>query len=82
MTTAMMQSTQVQFNLTVNVNVNADRALLLLVALVALVAWQVARVKRELSYLASDFIEATRFTNTVFIIGLKSLAYGLVGVKL
>lgn len=82
MTTAIMQSTQIQFNLTVNVNVNADRPLLLLFALVAFIGWQVARVKRELSFLISDFTEAWRFTSKVYLIGFKSLAWGLVGVRL
>lgn len=81
MTTAIMRSTQVQFNLTITVNVNADRALLLLVALVSLIGWQVTRAKRELSFLASDFTEALRFTLAVYAIGLKSLAFGL-GVML
>lgn len=81
MTTALMKSTQVQFNLTVNVNVNADKTLLLLVALVSLIGWQAKRVKRELSFLASDFTEAWRFTSKVYVIGFKSLAFGL-GVML
>lgn len=82
MTTALMQSTQIQFNLTVNVNVNADRALLLLFALVAFIGWQVKSAKRELSLLWGDFTEAWRFTSKVYAIGFKSLAWGFVGVRL
>lgn len=77
MSTALMKSTQIQFNLTVNVNVNADRTLMLLAALITLATWQVVRVKRELSFLASDFAEALQFTSKVYVIGFKSLAYGM-----
>lgn len=82
MTTAIMQSTQYQLNLTVNVTVNADQTLLLLFALVTFVGWQVKGVKRELSLLWGDFTEAWRFTSKVYAIGFKSLAWGLVGVRL
>ena len=36
----------------------------------------------EVVLLVNDFVEATHFTSTVFIIGFKSLAFGFVGVKL
>lgn len=82
MTTAIMRSTQIQFNLTVNVNVNADKTLLLLAALMTLAIYQVARVKRELSLLWADFTEALGFTSKVYVIGLKSLAWGFMGMRL
>jgi hypothetical protein len=37
---------------------------------------------KEAALLVSDFVEAAKFTNTVFTIGFKSLAYGFVGVRL
>lgn len=82
MTTAIMRSTQIQFNLTVNVNVNADRALFLIAALVAFIAWQARRAERELVLLWGDFTEALGFTSKVYAIGFKSLAWGFVGVRL
>jgi hypothetical protein len=82
MTTALMQSTQIQFNLTVNVNVNADKTLLLLAALITLAIYQVAWAKRELLLLWDDFTEALGFTSKVYVIGFKSLAWGFVGVRL
>jgi hypothetical protein len=82
MTTAIMRSTQIQFNLTVNVNVNADKTLLLLAALMTLPIYQVARAKHEMSLLWGDFTEALGFTSKVYVIGFKSLAWGFVGVRL
>lgn len=55
----------------------------LIVALTALVSLLVklGSLLTEFAYLVSDLIEAIRFTNAVFTIGLKSLAWGLVGVR-
>lgn len=36
----------------------------------------------ELALWMCDFVEAVRFTQTVFTIGLKSFTYGLTGVSL
>jgi hypothetical protein len=77
-----MRSTQIQFNVTVNVNVNADGALLLIAALVAFIAWKMNQVRLELSLLWDDFIQALGFTSKVYIIGFKSLAWGFMGVRL
>lgn len=77
MTHAIMKSTQVQFNLTVNVNVNADKTLLLIVACLVWFGWQINKVKRELSFLWGDFVEAFQFTSKVYVIGFKSLAFGM-----
>jgi hypothetical protein len=84
MTTTLMTSTQImyQFIVTVNVNVNADKAILLLFACVAFVFWTARRFCWEVSLLIGDINEAVTFTATVFVIGLKALAYGFAGVRL
>jgi hypothetical protein len=54
----------------------------LIMALTALVSILVklGSLISEAAVLVSDFVEAARFTNTLFAIGFKSLAYGL-GVR-
>lgn len=36
----------------------------------------------EAALMVGDLVEAARFTNDIFTIGLKSLAWGLVGVRI
>jgi hypothetical protein len=83
-TTALMSSTQItyQFTMTVNVNMNADKALFLLLACFAFVLWTVRRFLYEISRLLSEIKEAVQFTSKVFIIAVKSLLYGFIGVRL
>ncbi|GIK39534.1 MAG: hypothetical protein BroJett011_33670 [Chloroflexota bacterium] len=42
---------------------------------------KLAQFVSEVVLLVNDFVEATHFTSTVFIIGFKSVAYG-VGMRL
>jgi hypothetical protein len=67
--------------LTVNVNVNADKALLFLIACVAYGFWQVRRWFYAVSLLVRDFTEAVTFTATVVAIGWKALLFGLGGER-
>lgn len=84
MKTALMTSTQItyQFTLTVNVNVNPDKAFLLMVACFAFIIWKVQRFFYDVSLLVHDFNEALAFTATIFVIGFKAAAYGVVGMRL
>jgi hypothetical protein len=83
MTTAIMQSqVTYQFNVTVNVNINADRTLFLLMAFVAFFVWKIQHAKFELGLIWSDITEAIGFAAKVFAIGFKSLTFGFVGVQL
>lgn len=52
-------------------------AITFLVNLVVRLGWFV----NQAALLVSDFTEAARFVTTVFTIGLKSLAWGFVGVR-
>ena len=83
MTTALMTSTQItyQFTMIVNVNVNADRALLLMFACFAFVIWTIRRFLYETSLSIDEIKEAVQFTAKVFTIAVKSLLYGFVGVR-
>ena len=82
MTTAIMASTQATYQFNLTVNINADKVLFLLLALVAFVLWKIKKVGFELGLLWSDITEAIDFTAKVFTIGFKSLAFGFVGVRL
>ncbi len=83
MSYALMTCTQptYQFSFTVNVNINADRTLLFVVALVAFVMWKVKVWTLNLWLLIGDIKAAIGFTSTLFTIGFKSLAFGM-GVRL
>ncbi|MBE7549466.1 MAG: hypothetical protein HS126_00110 [Anaerolineales bacterium] len=80
--TALMHTTQIQVYISVNVTVNADRIGWVILALIAILFRQIQRLLREVSLLVNDFIESARFTAAIFAIGFKSLAYGLIGVRL
>jgi hypothetical protein len=84
MTTALMNSTQItyQFNLTVNVNVNADKAFLLVFACFAFIIWKIRLFFYRVSLLMHDFVEAVNFVATIGVIGFKAAVYGVAGVRL
>lgn len=60
---------------------NIAALILALTALVNLLV-KVGQFVSEAALLVSDVAEAARFTSTVFTIGVKSLAFGFVGVRL
>lgn len=84
MSYALMKSTHIsyQVTVTVNVNLNADKALLILFACIAFGVWQMKRTVHHISLFVHDVTEAIEFTATVVGIGLKAVLYGVVGVRL
>lgn len=59
---------------------NVAALIMALTALVSLVV-KFGSLIQEAAFIVGDFVEAARFTNTVFTIGFKALAWGIMGVR-
>lgn len=77
----LANSTRIAVQIVVDDDTGSAAALI--VALTALVSLLVkfGTLLQEAAMLVGDFVEAARFTNAVFAIGFKSLAFGM-GVKI
>lgn len=77
----LAHSTRIAVQIVVDDDTGSAAALIMaLTALVTLLV-KFGSLINEAASLVGDFVEAFRFTNTMFAIGLKSLAWGM-GVKL
>ena len=77
----LAHSTRIAVQIVIDDDTGSAAALMMaLTALVSLLV-KLGSLIQEAALLVGDFVEAARFTNTVFAIGLKSLAFGM-GVRL
>lgn len=74
-------STRIAVQVVVDDDTGSAAALIMALAALVSLLVKFGSLIQEAALLIGDFVEAARFTNAVFAIGLKSLAYGM-GVKL
>lgn len=78
----LAHSTRIAVQIVVDDDTGSAAALIMaLTALVSLVV-KLGSLLNEAALFIGDFVEAFRFTNAVFEIAFRSLAWGIIGVRL